>query len=162
MKKVLLASFLTVTLSSCAMTPVLDAYSTSGGPVDTAQQATVWADNSDFSYAMITKVDGKRTPSRKGSGYPYSVAVSPGEHKLAFFVTDLSDFNPFLHGGKFADFEEQIKAEAGHAYSISFRKSADGTSVRAVVTDLGLGKVCRYEITGSMRQGYVPVALRCG
>ena len=161
MKNVLLASFIATTLSSCAMTPVLDAYSTSGGTLDTTQQATIWADNSNLSYAMITKVDGKRMPSRKGGGYPYSVAVSPGAHKIKFFVSDLSGFNPFLNGRKFADFEEQIEVEAGHAYSISFRNSPDGESVRAIVTDLGLGKACRYEVTGSMRQGYVPVALRC-
>jgi hypothetical protein len=159
MKNALLISFLAITLSSCAMTPVLDAHSTVDGPVDTAMQATIWADNTDTSYGMITKVDGKRMPSRKGGGYPYSVAVSPGIHKLTFFVMSHHDPNPLA--SSYADFEEQIEVESGHAYSISFQNIPGGNSVIARVTDLGLGKVCRYEVTGKMQRGYVPVALRC-
>ena len=159
MRTLLMAGVIT-TLSACAMQPVLDAYSTNGLSIDTTTQATIWSDNSNMLFAMITKVDGKGMPSRKGAGYPYSVAVTPGTHKLILLVADLSDFNPFL-GDKSARLEKQINVEAGHAYKVSFQESSDGKSVGASIIDLGPRIACHYEVTASEHQGYVPVALRC-
>jgi len=155
--KMLLAFALAATLSSCAvLNPVLDVYDTTRPSGGSAPHATIWANNSDISFAMIEKVDGKTMPSRRLAGYPYSVAVTPGKHRLAFLVWDKTM-------GQIAHFEQQIEVEAGHAYALSFRNSADGANIGVPprLIDLGLGKRCKYEVTGTMRGGHQPVALRC-
>ena len=147
-------------LTSCSGTPVLEPYiAPTAIPESQKGAASVWADNGQMHFMMIKKVDGKRSPSRNGAGFPYSVGISPGKHTLGIYLSDLSDFNPFLHGGKYADLELQVEVAAGHSYALRHR--TDGQRVQAYLTDLGDSVQCRYEIAGTMRQGYVPVALKC-
>ena len=147
-------------LAACSSTPVLEPYITQSViHSDSSGMATIWADNSQLSYMLINKVDGKRTPSNISERFRYSVGVSPGAHTLSIHLSDLSDFNPFLHGGKYSDLELQVDVAAGHSYALRYH--TDGTRVQAYLTDLGAGLRCHYQIAGSMRQGYVPVELKC-
>ena len=142
-------------VSACASTPVLEPYSPAGlvGP-----HGTVWADNGTDYFLMIRKIDGKSTPSRGGSGYPYSTRLSAGEHRLSVYVSNLSLSNGNVFISHYANTEIAIDVEEGHSYALKLSPSR----THAIVDVIDLGNVlCSHDIAGHMSRGYVPVALNC-
>lgn len=155
MRRILLLCGAVLAVSGCASTPVLEPFAPKGF---TGPQGTVWADNGHDYFLMIKKIDGKRTPSRGGNGFPYSARLSPGDHTLSLYVSNDSLSNGYVFLDYYANLEISLNVVEGHNYALRLSPSKTHAIVEAI--DLGFVS-CSYKITGKMARGYVPVTLDC-
>lgn len=162
MKNITLTLLTAVLVSACAFSPVLEPFNSQVAEgQNSAQVATVWGDNTQNTFIMIKKIDGKRTPSRKGGGYPYSVTLTPGKHQITIYLNKLLGYQPYGVTSRYIDMTLDVYVVAGHQYSIRHSDSIDYSSARVYLHDLGENMNCRYVKSGSMHQGYAPVRLEC-
>ena len=101
--------------------------------------AYLWGGNDVEGEVYFTHVDGKHMPSRNLTGYPQSLALAPGTHKVSVLLTK---------PGKSIEVDRDIAMEAGHTSVLRYRDMAAGTRAVISVDDLG-AQHCRLELVGS-------------
>jgi hypothetical protein len=165
MQSIALSAAVILMLSGGIFSPVLTPADSKGTKeLDASQKAVVWLDQGENFHGTIVKVDGKRSPSRKLAGYPYSVFLTKGNHKLFIRLLDHSGSDYSLTTWTYEkDFD--VAVEPGRTYVIKFLyvKSAGGRNLHidTELKDMGDAKNCSYEVSGPMNRGYTPVKLSC-
>lgn len=140
----------TVLLSSCAWNTVLTPYA-----IDAAQSlkpseaATVWGVRQG-ARLHFTHVNGESMPSRGGAGYPVSLTLPPGRHRIRVFFSM----------GDNRSMEQTFEAtvQAGHTYVVEYLLIPGTPAVLLKLDDRGTKEQCNYVQTDELRGRPV---LRC-
>lgn len=137
MRKTLLVGGLLTVLAGCALNPVMEPFAVqSAAQAAPDKSAVVWGMYDD-AQIFFKSVNGEKLPSRGGGGYPISLLLAPGVHRVEAL------YWKFEHGS--GEQTKDISVEAGHTYVVEPVVSTQRGTFDFTVKDLGISQKCRFE-----------------
>lgn len=137
MKRSFVVGGLLILLSACALNPVMAPFAVQGAAQTTPEQSAVVWGMYDEAQIFFKGVNGESLPSRGGGGYPISLVLVPGVHRIEAL------YWKFEHGS--GEQTKEISVEAGHTYVVEPAAATARGTFDFTVRDLGTSQKCRFE-----------------